>query len=420
MRSAKNIEREYAVAKARYAEMNLDTDAALAALEKIPVSIHCWQGDDVGGFEKDAGGTSGGILSTGNYPGRARNPGELRQDLEKAFSLIPGAKRLNLHAIYLDTDKAVDRNKITPEHFKSWIDWAKAKKTALDFNPSYFGHPKAGTNLTLSSPDAGIRNFWIEHGIACRKIAAAMGAAQKSPCIMNPWIPDGFKDVTVDRGGARRRLVKSLDTVFAEKLPASHMRDAVESKLFGIGVETCTVGSNEFYMGYAVRNNLLLCLDAGHFHPTEVISDKISAVLLFLDEILLHVSRPVRWDSDHVVLFDDELQAIAREIVRNDARRVHIGLDYFDATINRIAAWSVGTRNMQKALLAALLEPTAELIKLEKSFSNSRKLVLTEELKMLPLGAVYDYFCLRNDVPAGADYMDEIDLYEKKVQSKRS
>ncbi len=420
MRSVKRIEQDYAAAKARYAEMKLDTDAALAALEKIPVSIHCWQGDDVGGFEKDAGGTSGGILSTGNYPGRARNADELRMDLDKAFSLIPGAKRLNLHAIYLDTDKAVDRNKIAPEHFRSWIDWAKARKTALDFNPSYFGHPKAASNLTLSSPDAGIRRFWIEHGIACRKIAAAMGAAQGSPCIMNTWIPDGFKDVTVDRGGARRRLIKSLDAVFAEKLPATHMRDAVESKLFGIGVETCTVGSNEFYLGYAVKNSLLLCLDAGHFHPTEVISDKISAVLLFLDEILLHVSRPVRWDSDHVVLFDDELQAIAREIIRNGVRRVHIGLDYFDATINRIAAWAIGSRNMQKALLAALLEPSAELAEMEKKFSNSRKLALTEELKMLPLGAVYDYFCLRQGVPVSMDYMDEIELYEKQIQSKRS
>ncbi|OQA85357.1 MAG: L-rhamnose isomerase [Lentisphaerae bacterium ADurb.Bin242] len=420
MRSVKRIEQDYAAAKARYAEMKLDTDAALAALEKIPVSIHCWQGDDVGGFEKDAGGTSGGILSTGNYPGRARNAAELRMDLDKAFSLIPGAKRLNLHAIYLDTDKAVDRNKITPEHFRSWIDWAKARKTALDFNPSYFGHPKAASNLTLSSPDAGIRRFWIEHGIACRKIAAALGAAQGSPCIMNTWIPDGFKDVTVDRGGARRRLIKSLDAVFAEKLPATHMRDAVESKLFGIGVETCTVGSNEFYLGYAVKNSLLLCLDAGHFHPTEVISDKISAVLLFLDEILLHVSRPVRWDSDHVVLFDDELQAIAREIIRNGVRRVHIGLDYFDATINRIAAWAIGSRNMQKALLAALLEPSAELVEMEKKFSNSRKLALTEELKMLPLGAVYDYFCLRQGVPVSMDYMDEIELYEKQIQSKRS
>ena len=420
MRSVKRIEQDYAAAKARYAEMKLDTDAALAALEKIPVSIHCWQGDDVGGFEKDAGGTSGGILSTGNYPGRARNAAELRMDLDKAFSLIPGAKRLNLHAIYLDTDKAVDRNKIAPEHFRSWIDWAKARKTALDFNPSYFGHPKAASNLTLSSPDAGIRRFWIEHGIACRKIAAALGAAQGSPCIMNTWIPDGFKDVTVDRGGARRRLIKSLDAVFAEKLSAAHMRDAVESKLFGIGVETCTVGSNEFYLGYAVKNSLLLCLDAGHFHPTEVISDKISAVLLFLDEILLHVSRPVRWDSDHVVLFDDELKAIAREIIRIGVRRVHIGLDYFDATIKRIAAWAIGTRNMQKALLAALLEPSAELAEMEKKFSNSRKLALTEELKMLPLGAVYDYFCLRQGVPVSMDYMDEIELYEKQIQSKRS
>ena len=420
MKKGNAVEQRYQSAKARYAEMGVNTDQALAALAKIPISLHCWQGDDVNGFEKDAGGTSGGILSTGNYPGCARNPEELRADLDQAFRLIPGAKRLNLHAIYLDAKKAVARNKIEPKHFQSWIDWAKKQKAGLDFNPTYFGHPKAAGNLTLSSPDKGIRDFWIEHGIACRKIAAAMGKALGTPCIMNTWIPDGFKDITVDRAAARKRLVESLDTIFAEKLSPKYMRDAVESKLFGIGVESCTVGSNEFYLGYAVKNNLLLCLDSGHFHPTEVISDKISSVLLFVDELLLHVSRPVRWDSDHVVLFDDELQNIAAEIIRNDARRIHIGLDYFDGTINRIAAWTIGTRNMQKALLAALLLPQKELAALEKKASNTRKLALLEEFKALPMGAVYDYFCAMNDVPAGFGFMGEIEAYEKKVQFKRS
>ncbi len=415
----KTVEQRYLSAKAQYAELGVDTDAALKALADIPISIHCWQGDDVVGFEPDAGGASGGILSTGNYPGRARNIRELRADLCKAFSLIPGAKRLNLHAIYLDSRRAVARNKITPAHFQSWIDWAKEQKAGLDFNPTYFGHPKAASNLTLSSPDAGIREYWIEHGIACRRIAAEMGRQLRNPCIMNTWIPDGFKDITVDRAGARARLEESLDRIFSVKIPAKYMRDAVESKLFGIGVESCTVGSNEFYLGYAVKNRLMLCLDSGHFHPTEVISDKISAVLRFLDEILLHVSRPVRWDSDHVVLFDDELRAIAQEIVRNGAERVHIGLDYFDATINRLEAWIIGTRNMQKALLSALLEPAAELTELERSFRNGRKLALLEELKMMPLGAVYDYFCLKQDVPVGADYIAEVESYERKVQFKR-
>ena len=415
----KNLEKNYRIACEKYAELGVDVEKALKTLSAIPISLHCWQGDDVNGFEKHAGGTSGGILSTGNYPGRARNPEELRADLNMAFSLIPGAKKLNLHAIYLDTGKVVERNKIEPCHFQSWIDWAKSQKCGLDFNPTFFGHPKAADNLTLSHPDKGIRNFWIEHGIACRKIAAAMGKALGKCCIMNTWIPDGFKDITVDRSTARKRLMDSLDALFAEKLPAKYMRDAVESKLFGIGVESCTVGSNEFYLAYAVKNNLLLCLDSGHFHPTEVISDKISAVLCFLDEILLHVSRPVRWDSDHVVLFDDELQNIASEIIRNDARRVHIGLDYFDGTLNRVAAWVIGTRNMQKALLAALLQPQKELAALEKKFSNTRKLALLEELKMMPLGAVYAWFCAQNDTPAGLACMDEVERYEKEVLAKR-
>ena len=414
-----NIETNFKAACEKYATWGINVEKALEELAEIPVSLHCWQGDDVNGFEKHAGGTSGGILSTGNYPGMARNPEELRADLDLAFKLIPGAKKLNLHAIYLDTDKIVERNKVEPEHFASWIEWAKAKNCGLDFNPTFFGHPKAADNLTLSHPDKGIRNFWIEHGLACRKIAAALGKALGKVCIMNTWIPDGFKDITVDRRSARKRLVDSLDQMFAEKLPAKYMRDAVESKLFGIGVESCTVGSNEFYLGYAVKNDLLLCLDSGHFHPTEVISDKISSVLCFLDEILLHVSRPVRWDSDHVVLFDDELQNIAAEIIRNGARRVHIGLDYFDGTINRIAAWTIGTRNMQKALLAALLQPRKELAEMEKKFVNTRKLALLEEFRQLPMGAVYDYFCARYEVPCGIGFMDEIEKYEKTVLSAR-
>lgn len=417
--SAKNIANNYKFAKEYYASIGVDTDAALKKLATIPISLHCWQGDDVGGFEPDAGGASGGILSTGNYPGRARTPQELRSDIDKAFSLIPGKKRLNLHAIYLDTEKAVERNKITPEHFQSWIDWAKQQNAGLDFNPTFFGHPKAASNLTLSHPDAGIRKFWIEHGIACRKIAAEMGKQLKNPSIMNTWIPDGFKDVTIDRLAARKRLENSLDAMFKEKLSPKHMKDAVESKLFGIGVETCTVGSNEFYLGYAVKNGVLLTLDSGHFHPTELISDKISSVLLFVNEILLHVSRPVRWDSDHVVFFDDELQAIAHEIVSSGVEKVHIGLDYFDATINRIIAWVVGTRNMQKALLKALLEPADRLKKMEKEFDNGRKMALIEELKMFPLGAVYDRFCEQQGVPPGIDFIPEIDKYEKKVLSLR-
>ena len=417
--SAKNIANNYKFAKEYYASIGVDTDAALKKLATIPISLHCWQGDDVGGFEPDAGGASGGILSTGNYPGRARTPQELRSDIDKAFSLIPGKKRLNLHAIYLDTEKAVERNKITPEHFQSWIDWAKQQNAGLDFNPTFFGHPKAASNLTLSHPDAGIRKFWIEHGIACRKIAAEMGKQLKNPSIMNTWIPDGFKDVTIDRLAARKRLENSLDAMFKEKLSPKHMKDAVESKLFGIGVETCTVGSNEFYLGYAVKNGVLLTLDSGHFHPTELISDKISSVLLFVNEILLHVSRPVRWDSDHVVFFDDELQAIAHEIVSSGVEKVHIGLDYFDATINRIIAWVVGTRNMQKALLKALLEPADRLKKMEKEFDNGRKMALIEELKMFPLGAVYDRFCEEQGVPSGIDFIPEIDKYEKKVLSLR-
>ena len=414
-----NIELAYKLAKERYAEIGVDTDAALNILKEIPVSVHCWQADDVMGFEVDQG-ASGGILCTGNYPGRARTPEELRADLDQFLALMPGTIRLNLHAIYRESETFVDRAKITPEHFKNWIDWAKQNKIGLDFNPTYFSHPNASDGLTLSHPDKGIRDYWIEHGIACREIAAAMGKELGNRCVMNTWIPDGFKDTPVDRFGARKRLVDSLDQIFAKQLDPKHMRDAVESKLFGIGVESCTVGSNEFYLAYAVKNNLMLTLDSGHFHPTEVISDKLSSALLFTDEILLHVSRPVRWDSDHVVTFDDELQQIAAEIVRCDAvNRVNIGLDYFDATINRMAAWVIGTRNMQKALCKALLEPAAALKKMEESFNYPERLAMLEELKAMPWQAVYDYFCATADKPVGGSVMQAIRKYENDVQSKR-
>ncbi len=414
-----NIELAYKIAKERYAEIGVDTDAALNILKDIPVSVHCWQADDVMGFEVDQG-ASGGILCTGNYPGRARTPDELRADLDQFLMLMPGTIRLNLHAIYRESETFVDRAKITPEHFKNWIDWAKQNKIGLDFNPTYFSHPNAADGLTLSHPDKGIRDYWIEHGIACREIAAAMGKELGNRCVMNTWIPDGFKDTPVDRFGARKRLVDSLDQIFAKPLDPKYMRDAVESKLFGIGVESCTVGSNEFYLAYAVKNNLMLTLDSGHFHPTEVISDKLSSALLFTDEILLHVSRPVRWDSDHVVTFDDELQQIASEIIRCDAvKRVNIGLDYFDATINRMAAWVIGTRNMQKALCKALLEPAEALKKMEETFNYTERLAMLEELKAMPWQAVYDYFCETAGKPVGGSVMQAIRKYENDVQSKR-
>ena len=411
----------YEAAVRRYREFGVDVEAALETLDKVPVSMHCWQGDDVRGFEAAAGGTSGGILSTGNYPGAARNIAELRRDIEKAWELIPGARRLNLHAIYADySDGAVERDELKPKHFDSWIAWAKKNGAGLDFNPTFFGHPKAASGFTLAHPDAKIRDFWIRHGQACRRIAAHIGKELGSCCVMNTWVPDGFKDTPVDRLGARKRLAASLDRMLAEKFPKKQMRDAVESKLFGIGVESCTVGSSEFYLGYAVKNGLILCLDAGHFHPTEVISDKLSSVSLFVDEILLHVSRPVRWDSDHVVILDDELCAIAQELVRGKLLgRTHIGLDYFDGTINRIAAWTLGMRNMRKALLKALLEPWNKLAAFEKKFDYTSRLMYLEELKTMPFAAVWDHYCQKSGVPVGADYFEAVRDYESKVLSRR-
>ena len=410
----------YALAKARYAELGVDTDAAMARLAQIPISLHCWQGDDVGGFENSSEGLSGGIAVTGNYPGRARTPDELRADLDQALSLIPGKHRLNLHAFYGEFGgKKVERNEIQVEHFQNWIDWAKSNGMGMDFNPTCFAHPKAADGFTLSHPDESIRQFWIEHCIASREIGAAMGRALGSPTVTNVWIPDGYKDVPVDRLSPRQRLADSLDQVFAKPLdPAEHL-DAVECKLFGIGSESYVVGSHEFYMGYAIKNQKVLCLDAGHFHPTEGIADKLSSALMYVPEVLLHVSRGVRWDSDHVVILDDALQSIAAELVRNSLLpRTHIGLDFFDASINRIAAWTIGTRNTLKALLMALLEP-ASLLEAEQAGDYTTRLALMEEVKSLPWGAVWDRYCETCGVSAGIAWLDEVKRYEAFVLSKR-
>ena len=415
-----SIEKTYALAKEQYAALGVDVEAALKNLEKTAISIQCWQGDDVNGFESTAG-LSGGIMATGNYPGRARTPEELRADATKAFSLIPGKHRFSLHAIYLEHGgKKIERTDVGPAQFQGWMDWAAQLGIGLDFNSTFFSHPKAADGFTLSHRDEAIRRFWVEHGIACRKISEAMGRRQGSPCIHNVWIPDGMKDVTVDRKGPREILRKSLDEMFAPAIDQKLTRDSVEAKLFGIGSETYVVGSHEFYMGYAVANKKILTLDAGHFHPTETISDKISSVLTFLDEILLHVSRGIRWDSDHVVILTDDLRAIAEELVRGDyLGRVHVGLDFFDASINRVAAWTIGVRSMLKALLLAMLEPTATLCKMEIGGDYTSRLALTEEAKTLPFGAVWDYYCQKQGVPVGMAWMDEVKKYEKDVLAKR-
>ncbi len=413
------IEKFYELSKERYAEMGIDTDAALEKLAQTPISLHCWQGDDVGGFENTGGELTGGIQVTGNYPGRARTPEELRTDLDFAFALIPGKHRVNLHAIYAETSGKVERNELETKHFQNWIDWARANGLGLDFNPTYFSHPLAD-NGTLSSADPAVRQYWIEHGIACRKIAGDMGRQLGKTCITNFWMPDGSKDIPADRFSPRKRMRESLDAIFAEKIDPAYNLDAVESKLFGIGAESYTVGSHEFFMGYAVENSKVLCLDAGHFHPTEVISDKLSSALLYLDDVLLHVSRGVRWDSDHVVTMNDELIAIAEEIVRHGfLKRVHIGLDYFDASINRIAAWTIGTRNMLKALLYAMLEPGDKLKKLELEGDKTARLALFEEMKSMPFGTVWDYYCAKNGVPVGYAWLEKVREYEKQVLAGR-
>ena len=415
------VELAYQLASERYAELGVQVDAAIERLAPITISLQCWQGDDVGGFEGTSSEVGGGLAVTGNYPGKARTPDELRSDLEQAYSLIPGTHRLNLHASYGEFPGTVDRDEIGPEHFQGWIDWAQGQGVGLDFNPTFFAHEKANEGFTLSHPDVGIRQFWIDHGIACRKIAAAMGEAQGTPCVTNFWVPDGYKDTPASRLLPRQWLTESLDAIFAEELDPRHSLDAVECKLFGLGSESYVVGSHEFYLGYAITRKKLLCLDAGHFHPTEVISDKLSSVLLYLPEIQLHVSRGVRWDSDHVVTLTDELQAIGQELVRgNFLPRVHIGLDFFDASINRIAAWVIGTRNMIKALLMAMLEPIEKLEQLEQAGDFTGRLALMEEQKSLPFGAVWDYYCMKSGVPVGMDWLKNVKQYEKNVLSLRS
>jgi L-rhamnose isomerase len=417
----KHIEQIYSLAQERYARIAVDTDQALNKLSGIPLSLHCWQGDDVGGFEAPGGELGGGLAATGNYPGKARNADELRSDLDQAYRLIPGTHRLNLHAIYAETGGAkVERNALLPEHFSRWVDWARQNRHGLDFNPTLFSHPLADSGFTLSSYDPGVRRFWIDHCIACREIGAHFGRQLGTACVTNIWIPDGYKDVPADRATPRRLLKESLDAILAQQLDRRYNLDAVEPKLFGIGSESYVTGSMEFYLGYAVANQTLLCLDAGHFHPTEGVADKLSSVFLYLDEVLLHVSRGVRWDSDHVVTLTDELQAIAQELVRGGyLERVHIGLDYFDASINRVAAWVIGARNTLRALLLALLEPLDKLRQLEQAGDFTQRLALIEEQKSLPFGAVWDYFCLKQGAPVGAAWLDAVKAYERHELARR-
>lgn len=408
--------------KELYAGLGVDVEQALEVMASTPISLHCWQGDDVGGFEGGDGELGSGLAVTGNYPGKARSIGELKQDIEQVLSLLPGNHRLNLHAIYGDFGgQTVDRDAIEVKHFQGWIDWCKEQQIGMDFNPSCFSHPKADDGLTLSSPDAGIREFWIEHCKRSRAIGAAIGEQLGSACVTNIWIPDGMKDLPADRLAYRKRLQDSLDTILADKLNPAHNIDAVECKLFGIGSESFVVGSHEFYMGYAMKNQTALCLDAGHFHPTESIADKISSVLMYVPELLLHVSRGVRWDSDHVVLLDDQTQAIMQELVRCDALpRTHIGLDFFDASINRVGAWAIGTRAAQKCLLMALLEPRAKLREAELAGDYTTRLSLLEMNKALPWTVVWEEFCQRNDVPGELALLGAIKEYEQAVLAKRS
>ena len=412
------VKKAYEIAKERYAEIGIDTEKVLSQMQDFHLSLHCWQTDDVIGFENISGELSGGIATTGNYPGRARNIDEVRMDIVKAKSLIPGTHRLNLHEIYGDfKGKAVDRDEVTPEYFQSWIEWAKENNMKLDFNSTSFSHPKSG-NLSLANPDEGIRKFWIEHTKRCREISEVMGKAQGDPCIMNLWVHDGSKDMTVCKLKYRELLKASLDEIFATKY--DNMKDCIESKVFGIGLESYTVGSNDFYTAYAAQNNKMITLDTGHFHPTESVADKVSAMLLFVPELMLHVSRSIRWDSDHVTIMDDSTLDLFQEIVRAGAlNRVHYGLDYFDASINRIGAYVIGSRAAQKCMLRALLEPLAALRKYEAEGKGFERLALLEEEKALPWNAVYDEFCLRNNVPVGSDFIAEVEQYEKDVTSKR-
>ncbi len=414
------IEQAFADAKDRYAAIGVDVDRAIERVKNIAISMHCWQGDDVTGFEETQGGDAG-ILATGSYIGKATNSAELRSDIEKAYSLIPGKHKLNLHAIYAETGgEKVERNQVSAKHFEGWVDWAKGMGIGLDYNPTYFAHPMASTNMTLADPSQEIRDYWIEHGIKSREVTAYFGDTLGVTSVMNTWIADGFKDVPVDRMEPRRRLKDSLDKIFAKDLSGSNMRDAVECKLFGIGTESYVVGSHEFYMGYAQEKKKLLCLDAGHFHPTESIDDKISATLLYLDEILLHVSRAVRWDSDHIIKLNDDLKSIAYEVIAgNLENRVYIGLDFFDASVNRVAAWVIGTRNMIKALLMAALMPIEQMKRVELEVNFTERLMLQEEMKSMPFSAIWDMYCSMNNVPVGMDWFGEVKAYEESVLSKR-
>lgn len=416
-----NTQKALEIAREVYSKYGVDVDAALASVAKTPVSIHCWQGDDVHGFESPDADLTGGIQSTGNYPGKARNIDELRRDFEFAKTLIPGKKKFSLHAIYLDAGgKKVERDEIAPEHFASWVQWAKENDLGLDFNPTFFSHPLSSDGFTLSHDDKNIRDFWIRHGIASRKISEYFGRELGQVSCNNLWVPDGFKDTPVNRFRKREQLADSYDQIFAEKIDKKFSLDAVESKVFGIGAESCTIGSHEFYMGCAMKHDKLLTLDTGHFHPTEVVSDKISSALLYLDGVMLHVSRPVRWDSDHVVILDDELKAITTEIRRGGfGGRVHIGLDFFDGSINRIACWAIGSRNMQKALLWAALEPVEMLQKFEAEGDFTSRLAFLEEYKTLPFGLVWDAYCDMQGVPAGDEWIAQMKKYESDVLSSR-
>jgi L-rhamnose isomerase len=422
MEREKRIDKAYAIAREEYAELGVDSEQAMSRLDATAISLHCWQTDDVGGCERSGAVLSGGgIQATGRYPGKARNIQEIRQDIEKVYALIPGDHRFNLHAMYGDFEnRFIDRDRIEPEHFRSWIGWAREIGIGIDFNCTLFSHPKAESGYTLSSRDAGIREFWIEHVKRCREIGSYIGRELGSACIHDIWIPDGSKDLTVNRYAHRALLKESLDRIFSTRHDASTLKDAIESKLFGIGMEAYTVGSHEFYLGYAIEKQLLLCLDIGHFHPTEQVSDKVSAVFQFLDELLFHVTRPVRWDSDHVVILNDEVRALMQEIVwAGKLDKVHIGLDFFDAGINRIGAYVIGARAVQKALLLALLDPIEKMREYEKNGQNFERLALMEEAKSKPFGAVWDYYCLKMNVPVAESFIPEIQKYERDVLNTR-